>query len=77
MARSNRTCCNFRFNSRLSVESRILVNGPFSNDSLRKEGDAKKYIGLAKTSFKVKYANPRLSFHNEKYRNSTDLLKHF
>ena len=34
-------------------------------------------IGLAETSFKVINANPKLSFHNEKYRNSTDLSKHF
>ena len=52
-------------------------NRPFSNDFLRKEGDAKKYIGLAETSFKVRYANSKLSFHNEKYRDSTDLSKHF
>ena len=48
-----------------------------SNDFLCKEGDAKKYIGSAETSFKVRYANPNLSFQNEKYRNSSDLSKHF
>ena len=59
------------------MESRIYVIRPFSNNFLRREGDTKKYIGLAETSFKVRYANPKLSFHYEKYRSSTDLSKHF
>ena len=73
--------CQKKCNCR--VKAKCLLNGLCQTSGIvyearvsTEQDEAKKYIGLAETSFKVRYANHKTSFHNEKYRNSTELSKH-
>ena len=39
--------------------------------------DKKYYIGIAKTTFKIRFGNHKQSLNNEHYRNSTSLSRYF
>ena len=69
--------CNCRVKAQCPMDGHCQTSGIVYEARVNTEQDeAKQYIGLAETSFKVRYANHKTSFHNEKYRNSTELSKH-
>ena len=69
--------CNCRVKAQCPLDGLCQTSGIVYEARVSTEQDeAKKYSGLAETSFKVRYGNHKTSFHNEKYRNSTELSKH-
>lgn len=65
--------CNCRKKENCPVDGKCQRKSVIYEATVKSTEGVKKYIGMAETTFKVRYTNHMMSLRNENYRNKTTL----
>ena len=69
--------CNCRRKDECPLQQKCLTSAIIYQATVTAEENKKEtYVGMTETTFKTRYANHKLSFKHEKYKNQTELSKH-
>ena len=70
--------CNCRDRSKCPLNSKCQESGIVYQATVKENdnGNTETYVGLTETSFKLRYANHKQTFKNQKLQTKTELSKH-
>ena len=68
--------CNCRFKPNCPLEGKCLVDNLVYQAEVVTEMETQTYVGLASTTFKLRYGNHKESFNNEGSKSKSTLSKH-
>ena len=68
--------CNCRNKDDCPLENQCLKSNIVYQASVTTEHETQKYVGATETAFKTRFANHKLSFKHERYKNQTELSKY-
>ena len=68
--------CNCREKKNCPLQNKCLEKGIVYQATVTTQGNEETYVGITENAFKLRYANHKQSFNNQKYRNQTELSKY-